>query len=173
MKITDGIFSKELREKFSSNKNSELLNIDRDLSGLITAGVSLEWDGDILWLLPENSNLLEIRSKLRLWLNLAGSERDIIIFPLPFGDPYVNNLIYSDFHIEKFNFFKLKLKKEPVIIIATILSASIGFEDPNTIGNLIYSVRVKDKIRRDIMMEKLHDMGYSHSNYVDEPGESR
>ncbi|MCK5005683.1 MAG: hypothetical protein KAS21_11365, partial [Candidatus Aminicenantes bacterium] len=90
MKITDGIFSKELRKRFSSNKNSELLNIDRDLSGLITAGVSLEWDGDILWLLPENSNLLEIRSKLRLWLNLAGSERDIIIFPLPFGDPYVN-----------------------------------------------------------------------------------
>jgi len=171
MKITDGIFSKVLRKKFSSNKNSELLNIDRDLSGLITAGVSLEWDGDILWLLPENSNLLEIRSKLRLWLNLAGSERDIIIFPLPFGDPYVNNLIYSDFHIEKFNFFKLKLKKEPVIIIATILSASIGFEDPNTIGNLIYSIRVKDKIRRDVMIEKLHDMGYSHSNYVDEPGE--
>jgi len=171
MKNRYGMFSKELKKVFSSYKNSELRNIDRDLSGLITAGVGMEWDGDILWILPENTNLLEIRSKLRLWLALAGYERDIIIFPLPFGDPYVNNLIYSDFHIEKFNLFKMKLKKNPVIIIATFLSASLGFEDPNTIGNLIFTIRVREKIKRDNLIEQLHNMGYSYSNYVDDPGE--
>ncbi len=171
MKRTEYIFSNELKRKFSSRDNTEIKNVDRDLTGLITAGVSLDWNGDILWLHPENSNLFEVRSKLRLWMNLTGSEKDIVIFPLPFGDPYVNNLIYPDFHIEKFNFFKVKLKKKQVIIIATILSASIGFEDPDRIGDLIFSLRVKDEIKRDILIEKLHDMGYSHSNYVDDPGE--
>ncbi|MCK5222828.1 MAG: hypothetical protein KAR14_14670, partial [Candidatus Aminicenantes bacterium] len=171
MKINDRIFSNELRAKFSSKNHFELLNIDRELDGLIAAGVSLEWKGDILWFFPENSNLYEARSKLRMWLNLTGSEREVIIFPLPFGDPYVDNSIYPDFHIEKFKFFKMRLNRQPIIIIATILSASIGFEEPDEVESMILRVRVKKKTGRDQLIAKLYDMGYSHSNYVDGPGE--
>ncbi len=171
MNYIDLLFSEELKNKFSSENNSELINIDDDLSGLVTAGICNEWSGDLLLLLPENSNLYEFRAKLSHWMNLVGSKRDIIVFPLPFGDPYINNRIYPDYHIEKFNLLRKKLKNIPVIVIATMLSASIGIERPEKIDNMIFSPRVKEKISMNDMIEKLYEMGYSHSNFVDEPGE--
>jgi len=173
MKIINKIFSDHLTGKFSSVENTELINIDNDLSGLITAGVCHLWKDDVLWIMPENANLLEARAKLKLWMGLTGSVRNIIIFPLPFGDPYVNNRIYPDFHVEKFNFFKTEMNSEPRVIISTGLSSSTVFEDPGSVGDLIISLRTGTDSVRDELTEKLHEMGYSHSNYVDEPGEYR
>lgn len=171
MKIINKIFSEELTGKFSTVKNTELVNIDTDLSGLVTAGVCHFWKDDVLWIMPENSNLFEVREMLRLWMEFTGLERDIIIFPLPFGDPYVNNRIYPDFHVEKFNFFKTEINKRPRVVISTGLSSSIVFEDPGSVKDLTISLSTGDKYRIDELTEKLHNMGYSHSNYVDGPGE--
>ncbi len=171
MKIINKIFSEELTGKFSTVKNTELVNIDTDLSGLVTAGVCHFWKDDVLWIMPENSNLFEVREMLRLWMEFTGLERDIIIFPLPFGDPYVNNRIYPDFHVEKFNFFKTEINRRPRVVISTGLSSSIVFEDPGSVKDLTISLSTGDKYRIDELTEKLHNMGYSHSNYVDGPGE--
>ncbi len=173
MKIINKIFSEELRSKFLSEENFKLSNIDNDLAGLIASGVCHLWEGDVLWVLPENSNLLEARSKLKLWMNLTGSARHIIIFPLPFGDPYVNNRIYPDFHVEKFNFFKTEMDKKSRIIISTGLTSSMVFEDHDSVADLIITLRKGEEYGRDDLTEKLHEMGYSYSNYVDEPGEYR
>jgi len=171
MNMIDNIFSDEIRNGFSSDTNSEILNVDNQLSGLVVAGQCSVWKGDILWLLPENSNFFEKRDELKLWMEFVGSFREIIVLPLPFGDPYVNNTIYPDYHIEKFNLLKTRIQKENVIVIASLLSASIGIEDIRNAKDMVIVVRSGEKIKRDGFIAKLYEMGYSHSNYVDEPGE--
>ncbi len=171
MNMINKIFSDEIRSQFSSSLNSEIPNVDNRLTGLIVAGQCSFWSGDILWLLPEYSGFLEKRSELRQWMQLVGDFREIIVFPLPFGDPYVNNVIYPDYHIEKFNFIKSRIQKKSVVVIASLLSVSIGIETEDKLKDMIFVVRRGEKIKRDGFIEKLFEMGYSHSNYVDGQGE--
>ena len=171
MKIEEKIFSAELKNKFRSREDTEIRNLDPDLSGLITAGVCREWKGDLIWIFPEESNLFEARALLNLWMDLTGRRREVVVLQLPFGDPYVDNLVYPDFHIEKFNLFRAKMDRKPVVVIASFLSASLRVEEPEYIERMILKVAVGDGMPRDRFIGKLYEMGYAHTNYVDGPGE--
>jgi len=173
MNVFDKIFPGKLNRLLSAENFTEISNIDHDLTGLITAGVCRLWEGDVIWVLPENSNLPEARSKLELWMDLTGSKRKILIFPLPFVDPYVNNRISPDFHVEKFEFFRTEMDQYPRVIIATGLSLSVPFDMLSDLRSLMTTLRKGSEPGRDPLMENLHRLGYSHSHYVDEPGEYR
>ncbi len=173
MKKNYKIFSPELISKLKSDSDFEIFNIDRSLNGLISAGTFSFWRGDVLRIVPENSNFLLLREELKLWIKLFNKKAEIIVFPLPFVDPYINNRIYYEFHIEKMKLLKSKMKNERIIVIATLLSSALKFEDSGKFGSNIISIKTGVDSGRDKLIEKLFKMGYSHSNYVDRPGEMR
>lgn len=167
------IFSKGLREKFSSGDNTELNNIESDLEGLIVAGTSAGWKGNLVWVVREGTDLDSLRQKLNLWLGLIKGDASVVLYPLPFADPYINNNIFSEFHIEKMKLYDVLKSGKKVIVITTFLGLAIRCEKLNDIEKNILTINTGDNLKRDEFIEKLFSMGYSHEQYVENPGEMK
>ncbi|MEN8154247.1 MAG: DEAD/DEAH box helicase [Acidobacteriota bacterium] len=173
MKMINEIFSKSLREKFSSADNTELNNIESELEGLVVAGVSAGWRGDLIWVVKEGTDLEGLRQKLNLWLGLISNDTPVILYPLPFADPYINNKIFFEYHVEKMKLYDVLKAEKKIIIITTFLGLSITCEKLNDIKKSILTIRTGDNLKRDEFITRLFSMGYSHEHYVENPGEMK
>ena len=171
--MIDKIFSPEMKHLITSNlPHTHIQNIHKDLIELLTAGIFSLEQKHVIWIVGENENLKEKKTKLELWMNLLCPEEvNIHFYTPPFEDPYINNT--ADIHSigHKAKLISGILGKKRLIVITTLSALNIKIEEMTLPEDFFLKIEVNEEISRDECLKRLASMGYHIRNMVEEKGD--
>jgi len=185
MTITDHIFSHNLQNlvnvnpipaegEISPSIPVHIPNIERDLAELAVAGIYSSSSRSILWIVGENENLAEKKTKLEMWMNFLGlTTSDIFIhfYPLPFEDPYINNETDIDAIGQKCRLIADIVKQRRLIVLTTLSALNIKIENKNKLPGFFLEIEKNQTTSRSDLIRQLNEMGYKTCNIVEEQGD--
>jgi transcription-repair coupling factor (superfamily II helicase) len=173
--MLDKIFSPGLKRLIAAKAPyTEINNIDRDLTELLIAGFYTLENKHILWIVGENENLNEKKTKLELWLKLFHPGKiPIHFYTAPFEDPYINNEdnIHAIAHKARLISRLLDTKNQPMIIITTLSALNIRIENREALQDFFLKIEVNQTANRDDLINQLTEMGYRTRDIVEERGD--
>ncbi|UCH97161.1 MAG: DEAD/DEAH box helicase [Candidatus Aminicenantes bacterium] len=173
--MIDKIFSPGLKRLITTKAPyTEINNIDKDLIELVIAGIHSLEKKHTIWVVGENQNLNEKKTKLELWLNLLNPDKTPIHFyTTPFEDPYINNEdnLHAVGHKTRLIPHLLESENQPLIIITTLSALNIKIENKALLRDFFIKIGINQTITRDELIKKLMNMGYHSRNIVEEKGD--
>jgi len=167
------VFSDSLKTILSekSTENIELLNIGKEFNGLIVAGVAALNRENIIWVNKEGIEINPLKRKLEMWLKFLKKDIEVLTYTLPFSDPYISNILDTNFFTEKNNIINAIKNNKQIIILTNLVALNIKSETREEIRNLQLNIAIGDKINRDFLISELISAGYEFQDYVENSGE--
>ncbi len=171
-KIFSPKFQQVLTADTAGTTNIEIDNIHRDLIELLIAGLYTLEKRHILWVVGENENLDERKTKLELWLKLFDPDEAFIHFYItPFEDPYIDNQDKARAIGHKAQLVTRLLEEKRLIVITTLAALNIKIETRDQLRDFFIKLDLDQTLNRDELIKKLAEMGYRSRDIVEEPGD--
>lgn len=172
MTMVENVFSRDLSDLMTSDRTTDINNIDNDLLELVAAGFLALDQRHLIWVVGENENLQEKSEKLKLWLRFLGIKGTGIHFYIkPFEDPYINNNGHLKATAHKIALLSALREKKRVAVLTTLSSLSIRIEPSEQWDDIFFNVSIDQVINRAELTGKLISMGYRARGIVEEKGD--
>ncbi len=170
--IQDAFSSRLLRQIETARPGTVLDAIAKNCAELGVAALFVLRKNPIIWLVGENENLEEKRERLKCWLRFLEVEpAGIHIYPLPFADPYINNLPEVRKIEWKGELLQDIFRQRRVLVLSTLAALNIPLERDLELADIGCPIRKDTPIGRDAFIARAKDLGYLPRPVVEDKGD--
>ena len=146
------------------------VTVPSELEELLVCLLAREHRQPLIWVLGENESFDERRQKIGSWLQFLGHKLELCVYQRPVEDPYLNCRIRGEAVWEKNRLYRLRQQRD-LLVLTTLSALHYPLESRLESQTKALNLNTGMEIDRDILVDRLFEMGYRAAAEVRESGE--